>query len=156
MFLVSDTLASRQAKIKSFLGSEPAISVLLAAADFEWTIRRAILLLGDDPNVVIRESDLHKASGLAKYERAWNSQVKSKFGVPIKDVLPNWDYLNTEAFPLRHKLIHGEQGTTSVGYAKDRVQAIMAASESVVDFVLDQKKDVYARLEVRPRRAGNR
>jgi hypothetical protein len=149
MFLVSDTLESRQAKIRQFLTDEPAIAVLLAAADFEWTIRRAILLLGEDPNLDIRETDLHKASGLWKYKKAWEDQVTPQHNKPLQDVVPDWQYLEGQAMPLRHKLIHGEQGTTSGEYAKERVDAILAATRSIVEFVEESGKNVFARLEVR-------
>jgi hypothetical protein len=154
MFLVSDTLQDRQAKVRRFLTDEPAIAVLLAAADFEWTIRRAILLLGVDPNLDIREADLHKASGLGKYERAWATQVVPQHHKPLRDVVPDWKYLEDQAMPLRHKLIHGEQGTTSGTYAQDRVEAILAATNSIVEFAAEAYKDVFARLEIRPRKKG--
>jgi hypothetical protein len=46
MFLVKDNINYRQTKIRSFLSNEPAIAVILAAADFEWSVRRAIRALG--------------------------------------------------------------------------------------------------------------
>lgn len=151
MFLVSDTLVSRRTKIRQFMDDEPAIAVLLAAADFEWTVRRAILLLGHDPNLDIRDGDLHKASGLWRYEKAWNNQVTPQYGRALSDVVPDWEYLEEKAMPLRHALIHGERGTTSGSYAKDRVEAILAATKSVVDFASGKGKNVFARLDVRPR-----
>lgn len=154
MFLVSDTLESRQAKIRQFLADEPGIAVLLAAADFEWTVRRAILLLGKDSNVDIRETDLHKASGLWKYERAWNAQVWPQHSKRLREIVSGWDYFEKDAMPLRHKLIHGEQGTTSGDYATDRVEAILAASKSVVHFAHEKGKKVFGRLEIRPRIGG--
>ena len=54
MFLVADNRNDRDLLIKSYFDAEPAISILLAAADFEWTVRRAILALGKSPTKHIR------------------------------------------------------------------------------------------------------
>ncbi len=52
MFLVSDTLEERSAKIHRFIAErEPAIAVLLAAVDCERTIRRAVMSLGTTPTM---------------------------------------------------------------------------------------------------------
>ena len=157
MFFVSDTLESRQIKVRSFLNDEPAIAVLLAAADFEWTVRRAILLLGKDPNVEIRESDLHRAAGFWRYETAWEAQVTPTYGKSLSEALglcdDDLEFFKTEAIQLRHDLIHGVTGAVARKHATKCVESILAATKSVVEFVVDQNKDVYARLEIRRRKA---
>ena len=55
MFLINDTMEERHQTIRSFLSSDPMIAVILAAADFEWTVRRAILALGTLPTKEIRK-----------------------------------------------------------------------------------------------------
>jgi hypothetical protein len=42
VFLMSDALEGSHTKTQSFLAHEPAIAVLVAVSDFEWTLRRAI------------------------------------------------------------------------------------------------------------------
>ena len=94
MFLVSDIPAQRRGKIQSFLeNDEPAIAVLLAAADCERTIRRAILSLGKTPTRELalrlgrkeldnrnstagtQEKATHPyyGSSLKGYNKAWNA-----------------------------------------------------------------------------------
>ena len=114
MFLVSDKLDGRRAKIRGFLEKEPAIAVLLAAADFEWTIRRAILLLGKDSTTEIRDTDLHRVAGLARYERAWESQVQANHGKSLRDVLAlsadESEFLEKEAIQLIMREIVRQHG----------------------------------------------
>jgi hypothetical protein len=53
--LVSDTQENRHAQIRRLLVDQKAvIAVLLAAADVEWTIRRAIIALGTSPTAYLR------------------------------------------------------------------------------------------------------
>ena len=148
MFFVSDTLESRQAKILKFLDDgEPVIAALLAAADFEWTVRRAILLLSKDSNREIRK-DLEKCSNLKKYKESWKNHVYPVYKKRITEVVKNWQYLD-KAMSLRHKLIHGVKGTTSVEYARSKVEIIMSASKDVVDFASKKEKDIFDRLKIR-------
>ncbi len=66
MFLVRDRIEARHEKIRTFMGSDDAaIAVLLAAADFERTVRRAILALGNTPTKQLRTKVLG-ASGLRR------------------------------------------------------------------------------------------
>jgi hypothetical protein len=150
MFLISDTLETRQEKIRGFLHSEPVIAVLLAAADFEWTIRRAILALGKNPTKHIREHrhKLYRCSSLARYSEVWNNEVKSRFGDGLPSIIHEWEFFNN-AFKLRHRLIHGESGTTGTEYAKWRVEAILNASKAVVEYADSKGEPVYGRRIVR-------
>ena len=111
-FLVGDSQADRHSKIRGFLSEgEPVIAVLLAAADFEWTVRRAILALGTSPNVEIRSGVLAKCTGLDKYTEAWRFEVKGRTNCGLPEVFTNWG-LFREAFELRHRLVHGVVGIT--------------------------------------------
>ena len=150
-FLVDDKQPDRHAKIKSFLANrENVIAVLLAAADFEWTVRRAILALGASPNADIRSGVLKHCSGLDKYKEAWTKEVKRNRAKGLADVVPNWGPFK-EAFKLRHTLVHGVSGTTGKHYAEARINLILAASAAVSAFALEQGVDLYSRLPVRQR-----
>lgn len=63
MFHVNDSISERQAQIRSLA---PRVGIFLAAADFEWTLRRAILALGQCPTTSIRK-ELRGVAGLKKY-----------------------------------------------------------------------------------------
>jgi hypothetical protein len=150
-FLVDDKQPERHAKIKSFLENrENVIAVLLAATDFEWTVRRAILALGTSPNADIRIGILRHCSGLGKYAEAWTKEVKRNRGKGLADVVPDWDEFK-EAYKLRHTLVHGVSGTTGKHYAEARINLILAASAAVSAFALKHGVDLYSRLPVRQR-----
>tara|TARA_R110001599_G_scaffold127379_8_gene300760 strand:- start:27801 stop:28271 length:471 start_codon:yes stop_codon:yes gene_type:complete len=151
-FLVSDSQHDRHAKISQFLNDrEPVIAVLLAAADFEWTVRRAILALGSSSNVDIRLGVLARCSGLGKYKEAWDKEVKKRFGKGLPEVVSNWEEFKT-AFELRHRLVHGVAGTTGVQFAERRVSTVLDASREVADFGLSQSIDLFGRLPIRKRK----
>jgi hypothetical protein len=152
MFLVSDTLESRQKKIRSFLEREPAIAVLLAAADFEWTVRRAILALGTNPTKDIRK-DFERCRGLDGYKRCWKREVKPRLHVGLAQVVPNWQFLKEQAYDLRNRLIHGVSGPPSVPYARDRVVAMLEASAALVAFAACNEEPIYGRpiRRIKPR-----
>lgn len=70
MFLVNDGIERRERRVRSFLRREPIIAVLLAAGNFEGTLYRAIISLGQDPNVELRER-LSRIYGLESYKEFW-------------------------------------------------------------------------------------
>jgi hypothetical protein len=145
MFLVSDTPKARHEKIRSFLEREPVIAVLLAAVDFEWTVRRAILALGRNPTKFIRENVINRASGLGDYKDSWRDEVKPSFRVGLAEVIPAWEFFKTEAYPLRNRLVHGVSGVVGTAYAAERVEAILKASAALVTFAECHKEPIYGR-----------
>jgi hypothetical protein len=130
---------------------ETIIAVLLAAADFEWTLRRAILALGCTPNVDLREGILAKCTGLDRYKVAWRIEVARHRGTALPSVIPDWEKFK-EAFKLRHRVIHGVDGFVSVPYAAERVNAILAATSAVAAYSNGQGADLYSRLPIRKRK----
>lgn len=140
MFLVSDTQAERHKKIKGFVSSkETTIAIFLAAADLEWTLRRAILAMGWSPNKSIREGVLKQCAGLDKYKDAWRKEVFPRFGKSLIDLVgnDNWSELSNKkhgAFVLRNRLIHGIAGTSGLDYSAQRVEVILAASIAIAKF----------------------
>ena len=154
MFFVNDSQTQRHKKIRSFLKTEPLIAVLLGAADFEWTVRRAIIALGHSPNVDIREHTLLSCHGLDAYKNAWKEEVQPAHETPLSAVIPNWQFFKEKAFPLRHKIIHGVLGTVSADHAAERVESMLDASRSLVQFAINRHCDLYQRLKVRRRKAS--
>jgi len=134
MFLASDTIERRHSKIRSFLPNEPVIAIILAAIDFEWTIRRAIIALGSNNNRHIRDNILSKCSGIDAYKEAWKKEVKPRFGTDLSAVLPNWAILHTEAYQLRHRVIHGLRGMPSTNKAQACVDEFLLASQAVTEY----------------------
>jgi hypothetical protein len=151
-FMVGDSQAARHARIRDFLAAgDHVISVILAAADFEWTVRRGILALGKSPNADIRAEVLAKCSGLDSYKDAWKAEVKERFGKGLPEVIKDWQGFKV-AYELRHRLVHGIAGTTGQSYAGKRVDAVLRASMDVASFASANAVDLFARLPVRRRK----
>jgi hypothetical protein len=150
VFLVSDSLESRQTKIETIQVHEPAIAVLVAASDFEWTLRRAIYRLGKSSTKEMKDKVLFRINGLSRYEKAWNREVKPRFGKELKDLIPDWGFFEKTAYNLRNKLVHGEQGTTSLEYASRCVRALLTASAALTKFAEENGEPIYG--ERLPRR----
>jgi len=161
MFLVKDSLNERQIKIRSFLETDPAIAVLLAAADFEWCVNRFIVALGNAPNTHIRDEVLsqknnrgHRSyvSGLSKYKDAWN-KVRNEMD-PLDEIIgpTQWDQLKL-AFNKRHALIHGRQGTTGRKFSDSIVANILACSEKLNEVATDRQAPLYGKRIVVKRKS---
>jgi len=146
MFLVHDSFENRQEMIRS---TEPFVAVLLAAADFEWTLRRSILALGCKPTKEIRESVLDKCSGLESYKQAWKKEVQPHVGKSLVEVIPQWQFFKEQAYPLRNRLVHGIRGNVTQEYASERVEALLTASRSLVEITESHGASVYGRNIIR-------
>lgn len=151
MFLVGDTLESRQKRIRALLTKDTAtIGVLASAADFEWTVRRAVLALGRGRSVDIR-ARLARCHGLDAYKDAWADEVGWR-GRRLPEVVgPDWRFFRGQAFELRNKLVHGVQGTSGLRFASKRVESILSASRAVVHFAASHDADLFTRLPIRRR-----
>lgn len=148
-FKVEDRFEHREKTILAMLeGGLPGVAVISAAADLEWTLRRAIIALGVSPNTGLRVK-LEKTSGLRKYETLWSKEVLPRQGKPLEDLIDQWVIFVDVTYQLRHKLVHGAIGSTSRDYAKPRVDEILAATKGVVDFSVSCGVDLYKRLPVR-------
>jgi hypothetical protein len=148
MFLVSDTQANPHAKIRGYLDTEPAIAVLLSAADFEWTVRRAILKLSHAPTREIR-AELLNCHGAEAYQRAWAKFVTPHRAKRLTEVVPDWVNFRDHGMKLRHRIIHGTVGSVGGDYVRIRVGYIMDASVAVAQFAEQHGKSVYSRLVAR-------
>jgi hypothetical protein len=149
IFNVSDDFNHRSAVILGMLDSgPPGIAVISAASDLEWTLRRAIVALGKNPNVEIHRK-IERTSGLRVYAKQWKMEVGDRFKVDLESLIPEWDNFVDNTYKLRHKLIHGAITNTTTEYARPRVEEILRATKSVVDFAGCNGVNLYSRLPVR-------
>ena len=74
--------------------------------------------------------------------------MASKTSVELDELIGDWDELK-KAYELRHKLIHGTQGTTGRSYASAKVERILEASRKVCEFAKEHGRDLYGRMPVR-------
>ncbi len=148
MFWVRDTRQERAARIRKFLSdNEAPIAVLLAAANLEWTLRRAITLLSELPIDAARDA-LQGCSGLQGYKLIWKKLVVPHHRDDLSEVIKNWNDLNGEKgkYQLRHNLIHGTVGLCGRKFAEPHVEALLAAAKDVDDYCMARKKNVYRKL----------
>jgi hypothetical protein len=163
MFLISDTVESRRAKIESFQNEDEAsIALLLAVFDLERTFRRAILALGmtrtKELNARLGVGDQSKRPKLDRKKKqtrfkyratldgihdAWKDEVQGQFTTAkaIPDGLISnkvWGRVR-EAFNLRHDLVHGSRGPVSSDFSKVRIDAVLQLTEALEEAV----KQVY-------------
>ncbi len=150
MFLASEMPESRHQKIRCFLPKEPVIAILLAAVDFEWTVRRAVIALGKNTNRHIRDTVLNRCHGADDYKRAWSTEVKARLSVGLPEVVPDWRFLKEEAYLMRHRVVHGVYARPSPKKAAERVEAFLVASKAIHEFAVCHKAQIFGtRLKVR-------
>jgi hypothetical protein len=146
MFLINDKQTKRHEKIRSYLRKEPVIAVILAAADLEWTARRAILALGSSPTKAINERFKKERSGGPKaWQKYWKEEVKPRFHTDLAALTPTWQAVVEQAYPLRNKLVHGAEGRVTGPYASSAVDALLTASKSVSEYAEKHGEPVYGR-----------
>jgi hypothetical protein len=160
MFFVSDSQPQRHDRIRSFLTDESAaIAVILAAIDFEWSVRRAILALGSSPTRHIREvvfAGFH--GGYANYADAWKQEVSVWLKLSLAQAIPHWSRLASKhdgAVRLRGQIVHGAQVSISADFARPRVEDWLAASTLLESLANQHKTSLYRRIVRRtPRKAS--
>lgn len=148
MFFVGDKPHDRERKIRNYLSEDPMIAILLAAANFEWTVGRCIIFLSSSPNVEVREQ-LAKCHGLDKYKDLWKREVigNDPSIPPLTQVVKKWAEFQ-KAFMLRHILIHG-RGTCSRDMALGPIELMLSAVDDLNAFASSRGKDLYGRVPVR-------
>ena len=159
MFLVSDGCrASRRKLIDCAAGADMVIRTILAAIDFEWTLRRVVLALGCTATKVLGvkfdDPKFRKIDGLKKLwkeEVCANPNVKAPTLVELinHQMVPSyetkkrpWDCWN-DAWSFRNRLVHGLQGSSGEKYGRNHSETLLRATDVLVDFALKNKKDVF-------------
>ncbi|MCB5287538.1 MAG: hypothetical protein LHW64_07020 [Candidatus Cloacimonetes bacterium] len=161
MFYVSDTYESRRKRILEFKNEQNiCIAILLASADFEWTIRRIMLSLSEIPNTIIRNDKkyLFRCSGHGKYKEVWNKLIKpntslinpinSGQGLSLSEVIPNWEAYKT-ALDARHRIIHGIKPNAKFEDGSADLDCILDATDHLIRFSNVNGYDVYSRIKVK-------
>lgn len=149
MFRVSDSLADRHAKIQRYIDEgEPALALVLAAADFERTIRRAIIALSSEPTKDVRKKIESRFNTIGKYSQGWKALVEPTGKAPLESALPEFDAVK-KAFRGRNNVVHGKHGTVTRDYASERIAVIFGATAKITSFASEHGVDLMARMKVR-------
>jgi hypothetical protein len=108
------------------------VAILLAAADFERSVRRGILGLGTSPTKEIQSRFFAKNfHGLEAFKDAWRIEVKPRCKLNLAgDTVANWHEFK-RAYDFRHRLIHGSTVRLSPDFASGVARSILQASYSI-------------------------
>ncbi|PZO52913.1 MAG: hypothetical protein DCF16_08190 [Alphaproteobacteria bacterium] len=148
MFLVSDSIRERHKVIEKYLDTDEAsIAILLAAADFERSVKRAILALGQSPTKDIKEKLIgRRFHGPEAFKSAWRAEVQRRHDVDLANgVVRNWSEF-VQAYECRNRLIHGTTNRMTTAYASRAARKILAASSAVHKFAADRAHDLDKRI----------
>lgn len=151
MFHVNDTQQQRHERIQNFnTQKDILLGLILSAIDFEWTVRRAIIILGYRPNKIILSESLLKCHGAENYKKAWKAEVYPYRKKGICDVISNWSDLRGKAFELRNRVVHGIKGVPAYKQAQEARDLFLHASKEIEKYVHETvKRSVYGKLPVR-------
>ena len=147
MFLALEQPKFREAKIRSWLDKEPSVALLVAAAHFEWTVCRALLLLSNRTNREIRFA-LEKVYGPERYKDFWRSELRHlPEAQSLPKIITDWKAV-TDAFSARNRLIHGRDRYTR-NMARPHMENLLKSAAEVREYCSRCGANFGARLPVR-------
>ena len=152
MFWAKDRKETRAYKVRRHLATEPGISLLLAAVNFEWTVGRAVLFLSRTPNSKLRGS-MRNYFSLNAYKDLWQNEIaiprKCKL---LSEVVRNWSSVR-KAFEKRNLLVHGRDNVTR-NMAAPHVEALIEGASYIDDYCEQLGFPLCRRMPVRRKLAG--
>jgi hypothetical protein len=147
MFLASDSKARREYRVLRYLASEPDVSLLLEAVDFEWTVCPAVLFLSHSPNSELR-ARMGDYYSLDAYTDLWRLEVVTgRQCKPLADVVRNWSSVRT-AFVARNRLVHG-RGWYTEKLAMPHIESLLKGTGYVDDYCETLGCPLYKHMPIR-------
>jgi hypothetical protein len=151
MFSYSISIEDRLSKLQRLVSEgDHCIALVVAAADFERTMRRAIVGLAAEPTAEVRERIEKKYNTIGKYNLAWARFVEPVRQSSLQEALSEFDDVRN-AFRSRNKLVHGQQGGAKLDYVMPRLEIITTGTAKLTDFALSHGVDLTARIKIRQR-----
>ena len=147
MFGLKDKRGKRRKVILGETLIDAQYGVVLAAMDFEWTCRRAILALSNKPTVKIYETFIEGYAAFKGLEKAWNSEVVPmvKGACSLPDLLKNkvsWKCV-TDAMLCRNVVVHGTESRVTDKECRWAVCVLEAACDVIATFVEGHGADIF-------------
>jgi len=143
MFDLSDKRNKRRRTIMGYAHFDPGMGVVLAAMDFEWTCRKAIVALSGTPTVTLYERFFNRYISLRRLEEAWNIEVLPTLerkcslndvvctsGITLEQVL--------DAMKCRNVVVHGTESRVFAQECRWAVHVLEDACDNVAAFVEKQ------------------
>lgn len=156
-----ETRESRSKRIRTLFEKQPVLGFLVAVFDFEWTIRRAIVMMSGCPAMVIKARfDNKDYSGWRHYQDCWRVCVKQTRdddiptlarvvcgGLLEEDASEEDKKAIQAAMDLRSRLVHGLSGNLPRSQTDTAFELLMCATERIVNFVEERSgKSMFERL----------
>ena len=161
MFSISEKRDGRKEMIDKVASVNVRAGIILAVADFEWTLIRSILVLGKTPTVELRDKLVGDKAGFKKYEEIWNEEIKNQ---PLKKLFDEWASQNglkpvewndiCTAREVRHLLVHNGESCVDDEIARAIIRLLENACDIFCAFAKTKGKELYGRLAQRPRKRG--
>ena len=148
MFDLKDKRGKRRRIILGTAQIDAQYGVVLAAMDFEWTCRRAILALSHKLTVMIYEKFIEDYSSLKGLEKAWNSEVVPvvKDACSLPDLLVSkkvqWECVK-DAMKCRNAVVHGTESRVSDKECRWAVWVLENACDVIAAFVEGQGGSIF-------------
>lgn len=142
MFDLNDKRAKRRRIIFGYAQMDAQHGVLLAAMDFEWTCRRAILALSKNPTVVIYEKFIGDYSAFTGLTKAWQEEVMPNIegAITLQDLVSRkiqWNLVRA-AMQCRNMIIHGTESRVADQECRWAVCVLEDACDVVAYFAKKQ------------------
>lgn len=154
MFDLSDKRSKRRKTIMGYAQMDAQHGVLLAAMDFEWTCRRAILALSKTPTVMIYDKFIKDYVAFNGLLEAWKAEVLPSVdgAVNLPDLLNKklaWSWV-CDAMMCRNVIVHGTESRVSNMECRWAVLVLEKACDVIASYVAECGKDIFVRIS-RPR-----
>lgn len=154
MFDLSDKRSKRRKTILGYAQMDAQHGVLLAAMDFEWTCRRAILALSKTPTVIIYDKFINGYEAFDGLLKAWKEEVLTSLdgAANLPDLLNKkiaWSWVS-DAMMCRNIIVHGTETRVSDKECRWAVFVLEKACDVIASYVTECGKDLFVRIS-RPR-----
>lgn len=153
MFDLSDKRNKRRKTILGYAHFDPGMGVVLAAMDFEWTCRRAIVALSETPTTILYERFFRRYTNSRMLRQAWNIEVLPhlKQKCSLIDVICQNGITEEEvrdAMQCRNVVVHGTESRTFAQECRWAVCLLEDACDNVASFVEAQGggKTIFKRI----------
>ena len=139
MFDLNDKRHKRRKTIMGYAQMDASHGMILAAMDFEWTCRRAILALSNRPTVVLYEKFIEDYSAFKGLAKAWREEVMKNIegAITLPELVSrkiHWS-LVCAAMQCRNMIIHGTESRVTDQECRWAVCVLEDACDVVASFV---------------------
>lgn len=144
MFNLSDGRNDRRRIIAGYADVDIQLGVLLAAVDFEWTCRRAILALSKNPTVTIRRKFNNDYASFEGISDGWSVEVDTSNGLAshFEGRKVSWSQIR-EAMKIRNAIVHGSGDSIQIREGRFAVYVLETACDILNDYVRRSGYDLF-------------